>query len=113
MGWVERTACRLYTRGNGEAAMAYLASFIPLGDADAAARLGSTAYKALKLAAQFMGHGRPDLVCWRSPDSVHLLACNAAPAKCTAIASWTFCSARHGCNPEPKTYDSSTPRSTL
>ena len=62
MGWAERTACRLYTPGSGDAATAYLAPSIPLGDADGRARLVSTAYKALKLAAQFTSHGSPSTV---------------------------------------------------
>ena len=70
IGWAEKGACRLYTPGNGEAAMAYLAPSIPLGDADAPMRLASTAFKALKLAGQFCRHDSFGLVS-RVPSALH------------------------------------------
>ncbi|KAK9787109.1 hypothetical protein WJX73_001287 [Symbiochloris irregularis] len=100
MGWAERGACRLYTPDNGEAAMAYLAPSIPLGDADSSTRLGSTAFKALKLAGQFtrtdsfglaMGRGQGQAAgCCEVGEALADLEARLPPNSSVVCASWYF-----------------------
>lgn len=63
MGWVDRGACKLYTPGSGQAAMAQLSPLIPASEgADAGSRHVSCAYKSLKLAAQYSSQHHPGMV---------------------------------------------------